>query len=124
MAIYIVSDAHKVPEGRRERLGEKQRMVAAACCDRFRTSVEVCATCLSIDGPDRSRGRLDRRRERLGAPPGAQNSSFSPKSTPTRLSRAYPRKFLLKRELKATRAALRKARAARGGWLQSLQEQI
>jgi hypothetical protein len=88
---------------------EKRRMVSAACFDRVRASVEVCATCPSIDGPDRSRGRLDRRRERLGAPPGAQNSSFLPKSTPIWLSRAYPRPFLLTREPNATRAALRKA---------------
>ena len=63
---------------------EKRRMVSAALYGRVRASVEVCATCPSIDGPDRSRGRLDRERERLGAPPGAQNSSFSPKFTPAR----------------------------------------
>ena len=88
---------------------EKRRMVSAALYGRVRASVEVCATCPSVDGPDRSRGRLDRRRERLGAPPGAQNSSFSPKSTPIWLSRAYPRTFLLTCEPNATRVALRKA---------------
>ena len=62
---------------------ENSRMVSAALYGRVRASVEVRATCPSIDGPDRSRGRLDHRRERLGAPPGAQNSSFSPKSTLT-----------------------------------------
>ena len=74
---------------------EKQRMVSAALCGRVRASVEVCATCPSIDGPNRSRGRLDRERERPGAPPGAQNSSFSPKSTPIWLSRVSLRRILL-----------------------------
>ena len=58
-------------------------MVSAALYGRVRASVEVCAACPSIDGPDHRRERLDRGRERPGVPPGAQNSSFSPKSTPT-----------------------------------------
>ena len=73
-------------------------MVSAALYGRVRASVEVCAACPSIDGPDRRRERLDRGRERPGVPPGAQNSSFSPKSTPIWLSRAYPRNFLVTRE--------------------------
>ena len=75
-------DLHRLrrPQGARRSpealVSEKRRMVSAACCERVRASVEVCATCPSIDGPDRRRERLDRGRERLGAPPGAQNSSF------------------------------------------------
>ena len=76
---------------------EKRRMVSAACFDRVRASVEVCATCPSIDGSDRRRGRLDRGRERPGAPQGAQNSSFSPKFTLILLSRATSRRALLYR---------------------------
>jgi hypothetical protein len=61
---------------------ENQRMVAAALCGRVRALPEGPAVFPSIDGPDRRRGPLDRRRERLGAPPGAKNSPFSPKTTP------------------------------------------
>jgi hypothetical protein len=80
-------DLHRLrrPQGARRSpealVSEKRRMVSAACCERVRASVEVCATCPSIDGPDRRRERLDRGRERLGAPPGAQNSSFLLKLT-------------------------------------------
>ena len=68
---------------------EKRRVVSAAIYGRVRASVEVCAACLSVDGPDRRRGRLDRGRERPGAPPGAQNSSFSPKFAPLRPLASY-----------------------------------
>ena len=61
---------------------ENQRMVAAALCGRVRALPEGPAVFPSIERPDRRRGPLDRRRERLGAPPGAKNSPFSPKTTP------------------------------------------
>ena len=69
-------------------------MVSAALYGRVRASAKDCATFSSIYGPDRSRERLGRCRERPRAPPGAQTCSFRPKFTPSRptnsLSAAIP----------------------------------
>ena len=64
-------------------------MVAAALCGRVRALPEGPAVFPSIERPDRRRGPLDRRRERLGAPSGAKNSPFSPKFASARPLASY-----------------------------------
>ena len=84
---------------------ENRRMATAALCGRVRASGGTPAGLTSVDGPDRSRGRLDRRRERLGVLPGAQNSSFSPKFTLIWLSRVVPRTIVRGRDAGGSRAS-------------------